>query len=180
MPKINPCISLPETAKVKIRQNLEISFCKMLEACSEFVSSVGSGEMELYSQWQYQHHDSYGRVQTWYEEEKKGCGNRWDFFCGFSVGHLLSSLVRALILLSYLELFNAHSFQNKICLKLYSIELKDIPWLPEVFFPVVCRKKLSGDGVIVTSSSRSRLRRSVFAANNRKKKRLAPRATHNN
>lgn len=44
---------------------------------------------------------------------------------GFSVGHLPSSRLRVLILLSYLKLFNAHSFQNKICLKFYSNDRKD-------------------------------------------------------
>ena len=40
--------------------------------------------------------------------------------CAFSVG-----LLRALILLSYLAFFNAHSFQNKTCLKFYSNDRKD-------------------------------------------------------
>ena len=43
-----------------------------------------------------------------------------------------------------------------------------------VFFPVVCGEKLSGEAAILTSgffsrSSRSRLHRSIFTANNRKK-----------
>ena len=66
-------------------------------------------------------------MQTWYEEQKKGCGDRGVFNgpFGFSVGHLPSSRLRVLILLSYLKLFNAHSFQNKICLKFYSNDRKD-------------------------------------------------------
>ena len=44
---------------------------------------------------------------------------------GFSVGHLPSSLLRALILSSYLKLFNAHSFQIKTVLKFYSNDRKD-------------------------------------------------------
>ena len=66
-------------------------------------------------------------AESWYEEEKKGCRDRRGFNgpFGFSVGHLPSSRLRVLILLSYLKLFNAHSFQNKICLKFYSNDRKD-------------------------------------------------------
>lgn len=52
MPKINPCISLPETAKVKIRQNLEISSVKCLKHAQSLLVQW------VVVKWNYTHNDN--------------------------------------------------------------------------------------------------------------------------
>ena len=59
--------------------------------------------------------------------------------------------------------------------------LVPVPWVPEGFFPCCLRRKLSGEAAtsgFFSRQSRSRLRRSIFAANNKKKNPLAPRVSY--